>query len=288
MRIGELAGLVGVTTRAIRHYHHLGLLPEPERRPNGYREYGLRHAVALARVLRLTELGLGLSEVRDVLADDAGRDLAEVLAELDADLARQEAAIRERRKRLRSLLDDAEHGRLSPEGPVSPELAAFFGEMARATAGHTRPESAMAAKDREFLALFDTTASPQDRDAFLTALRPALSTPGAVERAHAVYERLDALADADLADPRTRSAVDEAARTLVDALPDSLLTHLGSEGAQAFAEGRAVRDDGFLEAFLADFAPAQAAAVQRAMGLLARRVADRPDAPREPDGRGSR
>lgn len=104
MRIGELATAVGVTTRTVRHYHHLGLLPEPERRPNGYREYGLRHAVVLARIRRLTELGLGLAEVRDVLADDAGRELAEVLAELDEDLARQEEAIRERRERLRALM----------------------------------------------------------------------------------------------------------------------------------------------------------------------------------------
>ncbi|MEV6581649.1 hypothetical protein AB0M92_26205 [Streptomyces sp. NPDC051582] len=52
---------------------------------------------------RLTELGLGLDEVRDVLADDAGRELADVLEELDADLARQEAAIRERRRRLAAL-----------------------------------------------------------------------------------------------------------------------------------------------------------------------------------------
>ncbi|GAA4240098.1 hypothetical protein GCM10022254_63580 [Actinomadura meridiana] len=31
MRIGELAALVRVSTRAVRHYHHVGLLPEPER-----------------------------------------------------------------------------------------------------------------------------------------------------------------------------------------------------------------------------------------------------------------
>lgn len=36
MRIGEIAALVGLTSRAIRHYHHVGLLPEPERRPNGF------------------------------------------------------------------------------------------------------------------------------------------------------------------------------------------------------------------------------------------------------------
>jgi len=84
MRIGEFAGLVGISTRAIRHYHHVGLLPEPARRANGYREYSLRDAVELARVRRLTELGLSPDEVGDALARDAGRDLAEILRELDA------------------------------------------------------------------------------------------------------------------------------------------------------------------------------------------------------------
>ncbi|WP_409062644.1 MerR family transcriptional regulator [Streptomyces sp. SYP-A7185] len=276
MRIGELAGVVGVTTRAIRHYHHLGLLPEPERRANGYREYGLRHAVALARIRRLTELGLGLAEVRDVLADDAGRELAEVLGELDADLARQEAAIRERRERLRVLLDDARRGVLSAEGPVSPELGEFFAEVARSTPGREGPESPMAVKDRELLALIDTTARPEDRDKLLAALRPALTTPGAVERAHEVYALLDALAYADLADladPRTEAAVDEAARALAGALPDSLLEELGTQGVRAVAEGVGSGDDRFLEAFFSEFAPAQVAAVQRAMRLLIERGA---------------
>ncbi|MEU6768591.1 MerR family transcriptional regulator [Streptomyces sp. NPDC046853] len=274
MRIGELAGIVGVTTRTIRHYHHLGLLPEPERRANGYRAYGLRHAVVLARIRRLTELGLGLAEVRDVLADDAGRELVEVLGELDADLARQEDAIRERRERLRVLLDGAERGVLSAEGPVSPELGEFFAEVARSTAEREGPESVMAARDRELLALIDTTAPPEDRDRLLAAMRPALATPGAVERANEVYRLLDELADTDLADPRTQAAVDEAARALADALPDSLLDDLDTKGVQAVADGLGRGgDDRFLEAFFADFAPAQAEAVRRGMRLLMERGA---------------
>src|ERR1700749_353893 len=110
MRIGELAGLVGISTRAIRHYHHVGLLPEPARKANGYREYSLRDGVELPRVRRLTELGLSLDEVGDALAGDAGRDLAEILRELDADLARQEEDIRQRRVRLARLLRQAETG----------------------------------------------------------------------------------------------------------------------------------------------------------------------------------
>ncbi|MFD7604984.1 MerR family transcriptional regulator [Streptomyces mirabilis] len=253
MRIGELAVTVGVTTRTVRHYHHLGLLPEPERRPNGYREYTLRHAVVLARIRRLTELGLGLAEVRDVLADDAGRDLAEVLEELDADLARQEAAIRERRERLRALLD--RDGNLPAEGPVSPELAALLTGMAHG------PESPMAARDREVLALIDTVASPESRQRLMAALGSAFETPAAVARAHEVYALLDALADADpydADDPR----VDEAARALADCLPDSLLPETD------LAPGL---DDSFLRALYADVTPAQAEAIRRAMRMFTER-----------------
>ncbi|MFI5661614.1 MerR family transcriptional regulator [Streptomyces sp. NPDC051684] len=246
MRIGELAGLVGVTTRAIRHYHHLGLLAEPERLGNGYREYGLRHAVELARIRRLTELGLGLAEVRDVLADDAGRDLAEVLGELDADLARQEAAIHDRRARLRTLLAEAERGRLPAEGPLSPELAAFFSGL-----GDVDTASPMAVKDREVLALIDTTAPPEAREQLMAALLPAFSAPGAVAAAHDVYARLDALADADPDDPR----VTEAAHALLACMPEDLPMDGHTDTHP------------LLDTFLAEFSPAQAAAVRLAMRI---------------------
>ena len=105
MRIGELAGLVGTSTRAIRHYHRIGLLAEPARKANGYREYSLRDAVELARVRRLTELGLSLDEVGDALAGDASRDLVEILRELDTDLLATFP-----RKRPRSRLAGADGG----------------------------------------------------------------------------------------------------------------------------------------------------------------------------------
>ncbi|MFE0253278.1 MerR family transcriptional regulator [Streptomyces sp. NPDC059010] len=247
MRIGELAVAVGVTTRTVRHYHHQGLLPEPERRPNGYRDYTLRHAVVLARIRRLTELGLGLAEVRDVLAEDAGKDLVEVLSELDEDLARQEAAVRERRERLRALLET--EGGLPVEGPVSPQLAALFRDMAPVVA-----DSPMAAKDREVLALIETTADPEEREQLMGALGSAFDRPGGKERAVAAYALLDELADADPADPR----VDEAARALADCLPRDLLPETLEVDP----------DSSFLRAFYADFAPAQAEAIRRTLRLL--------------------
>ncbi|MER5790294.1 MerR family transcriptional regulator [Streptomyces sp. NPDC001980] len=245
MRIGELAAAVGVTTRTVRHYHHQGLLPEPERLANGYRDYTLRHAVVLARIRRLTELGLGLAEVRDVLADDAGKDLVEVLTELDEDLARQEAGIRERRQRLRALLDA---GELPAEGPVSPELAALFAETAPRFAG-----SPMAARDREVFALMDTVADPAARERLMSLAGAIAGSPQATARVKEAYALLDALADADLGDPR----VAEAAHVLAGCIPQDMVPG-----------GAVDHEDGFLRALYADLAPAQAAAIRRALDIV--------------------
>ncbi|MFC8422653.1 MerR family transcriptional regulator [Streptomyces sp. NPDC057236] len=246
MRIGELAAAVGVTTRAVRHYHQLGLLPEPERLGNGYRDYGLRHAVVLARIRRLTELGLGLTEVRDVLADDVGKELVEVLTELDEDLARQEAAIRERRARLRTLLESGDG--LSAEGPVSPELAALFRDTAHLA------DSPMAVKDREMLALLETAAPPEERERLMELMGGVVGAPGGAERVTAVYRLLDSLAEAGPDDPR----VEEAARALAACVP-----------AELVAEGTDFDESGsFLRAFYADFAPAQAEAIRRMLRIV--------------------
>jgi DNA-binding transcriptional MerR regulator len=261
MRIGELAAIAGVSTRTVRHYHRVGLLPEPARQANGYREYGLRDAVELARVRRLTELGLSLDEVRDALADDAGRDLHEILAELDADLGRQQEAIRRRRARLAELLERAESGGgLLAEGPVSPELAAIFDDMTRAAAGRDGPESAMAARERELLAFLEATAGRGHREWLLAMTRSLTSDPDAMARAYEIYARLDELADADLDDPR----IEDVARAVADSMPDDI--------ADAAAGSDEVEDGGgFAEAFFADFPPAQGEVLRRAMVLLRER-----------------
>ncbi|RPF40321.1 DNA-binding transcriptional MerR regulator [Streptomyces sp. Ag109_G2-6] len=241
MRIGEIATLVGVTTRAIRHYHQVGLLPEPERRPNGYRAYTVRDAVRLARVRRLTELGLSLDEVRDVLADDAGRELADVLEELDADLARQEAELAERRRRLAVLLAAG-----PGEGePVSPALAALLAKA-------PRTHSPAAAKDREHLALLDATGAAGEE--LYAVLGPLAADPAVL----ALYERLDQLADAPADDPR----IGPLAEAMVAAVPDAAFAAIPAGGPFV---------PGFGEALLAEYAPAQAEVVRRVMAACAGR-----------------
>jgi DNA-binding transcriptional MerR regulator len=238
MRIGELAALVGVSTRAVRHYHHVGLLPEPERLSNGYRDYRLRDAVILARVRRLVELGLSLDEIRDVLADDQGRELREVLAELDADLARQQEAIAGRRARLAGLLDEAE---LSADSAVSPEMAEALRRLPRG--------SRFAEFDRELLALVDTAAGSDERARFAELLRP-FGTPEAKERIGRIYARLDEIAEAEVDDPR----VAEIAEDLADLLPDELATLMATHAQ----DGR----------WLEDMAAAQAAVFRQVLAIL--------------------
>jgi DNA-binding transcriptional MerR regulator len=104
LRIGEVAELAGVSTRTVRHYHQIGLLPEPARTANGYRCYEPRDVVAVLRARQLAELGLRLDEVAGVLAQDRNRELRHVLIELDTDLAQQERRIRLRRRRIAELV----------------------------------------------------------------------------------------------------------------------------------------------------------------------------------------
>jgi DNA-binding transcriptional MerR regulator len=82
LRIGEVAELVGITTRTIRYYEELGLLRPPEEG----RSKGAHRVYTDADVTRLTEL----LRLRDLL----GLSLEELTALADTGEAR--AALRER------------------------------------------------------------------------------------------------------------------------------------------------------------------------------------------------
>jgi DNA-binding transcriptional MerR regulator len=64
--ISELARFVGVTVRAVRHYHARGLLAEPQRDASGYRRYDAQAVVDLIRIKTLAEAGVPLSRVGEL------------------------------------------------------------------------------------------------------------------------------------------------------------------------------------------------------------------------------
>lgn len=71
LTIGQLAAYAGVTVRAVRHYHQIGLLPEPERDAAGYRRYGAKAVVSLIKIRTLASAGVPLSEIGEMLEADA-------------------------------------------------------------------------------------------------------------------------------------------------------------------------------------------------------------------------
>ncbi|SEO63728.1 MerR family transcriptional regulator [Amycolatopsis saalfeldensis] len=109
----QLAALAGTTERAIRHYHHVGLLAQPERRANGYKRYGVTHLVRVLRIKRLTGLGLSLAQIAEL--GDADEHPEKALRALDSELAESIERMRRARADLAVILDQAAPTDLPPE-----------------------------------------------------------------------------------------------------------------------------------------------------------------------------
>ena len=67
-RIGELAGAVGVTVRALRHYDRIGLLKPSGHTEGGHRLYSQADLARLQQVMTLRYLGFPLDRIRELLA----------------------------------------------------------------------------------------------------------------------------------------------------------------------------------------------------------------------------
>lgn len=99
----ELAELAGTTVNTVRHYHRSGLLEEPDRMSNGYKQYGARHLVRLLQIRRLRDLGVPLSQIETV--GFGGESPAGALLAIDADLATSIERLQRARAEIRAILD---------------------------------------------------------------------------------------------------------------------------------------------------------------------------------------
>jgi DNA-binding transcriptional MerR regulator len=149
MRIGELAERAGTTTRTLRYYESLGLLPA-HRDGNGYRSYDESALRLLRQIQTLRDVGFGLEETRPFVdclraghpaGDSCPASLAvyrRKLAELDDRLARLTAARDLVRAQLDRALDRAALAAAAdvPGGPP-PRC-----ELTDAPAGSTPPKPA--------------------------------------------------------------------------------------------------------------------------------------------------
>ncbi len=74
--IGQLAKAAGVSSRTIRYYEELGILPEPRRTSGGTRKYPREYCGYIETALALKDLGFRLEEVKPLARLALGRTIA--------------------------------------------------------------------------------------------------------------------------------------------------------------------------------------------------------------------
>jgi MerR family transcriptional regulator, copper efflux regulator len=129
MGIGTLAKRAGVGIDTVRYYERSGLLAPSQRLASGYRRYSPLELARLRFIRRAQALGFTLSEVRELLALSAKRDVARVKGSAQAklkDVDEKIAALQKIREGLASLIAACPgHGRAAD----CPILQALGGEQ---------------------------------------------------------------------------------------------------------------------------------------------------------------
>ena len=127
--IGELARQGGVKADSIRFYERSGLLPKPERGPNGYRVYDDDAVARLRFIKRAQTLGFSLEEIRRILnlrgqASETCRCVISMAEATLAETERRAAELRSFADRLRTNLE-----RWRKVSPRRGRMAAEFCEL---------------------------------------------------------------------------------------------------------------------------------------------------------------
>lgn len=101
LQIGELAEASGVSTKAIRYYEEVGVIPPAERAENGYRLYGAEDVQRLRFIRSARNLDFSLDDLKEVLAlRDQGEAPCSYVAQL---LEQKSVEIAERIRQLQTL-----------------------------------------------------------------------------------------------------------------------------------------------------------------------------------------
>jgi DNA-binding transcriptional MerR regulator len=236
----EIADLAGTSLRSVRHYHQVGLLPEPERHANGYKQYGVPHLVRLLRIKRLVDLGFGLAQIAEL--GDRDEHPEEALRALDADLAAQIERLQHARDEVARMLEQrlptdlptefavAIDRRLSePDRQFASVMGRLLTEDERATYAELLTADARSASDQDFDDL------PADAD---DAAREDLARRMAADL-QTLLERYPGIASLGASDPRRyRRVVDQVSGQLFNpAQLDVLRRMLALHRERLAAEG---------------------------------------------------
>lgn len=127
MNIGEVSKASGVTSKMIRHYEELGIIPKASRSLSGYRTYSEKDIHILKFVKRARTLGFGMKEIKQLvnLWRNKSRSSADVKRLTMKHINELETKIFELKTMVDSLkaLSHNCHGDGRPDCPILEDLA---------------------------------------------------------------------------------------------------------------------------------------------------------------------
>ncbi|PCE27469.1 hypothetical protein BWP39_02920 [Paraburkholderia acidicola] len=138
MKIGELAAKTGLAASAIRYYEQSGLLPEPVRGANGYRDYA-DTALERLRLIQIAQsLGFSLERLRCAFANQQDLSKEDLLHGVDmrlGEIGELMATLRAQRDELRklrkTLTDTWEAGKCVDTGQLADDVAGVPASLPR-------------------------------------------------------------------------------------------------------------------------------------------------------------
>lgn len=180
--IQEIASLVGTTSRTLRHYDTIGLLPPSRLAGNGYRHYDQAALVRLQRIMLLRDLGLGLPAIAEVLAREGSatsalqahvewlrqeqKRLSRLIASVERTIAAEAAGEEIMAK---DMLDGFDHTAYKDEVEQRWGKDAYARSDAwwrgQGAAGQAAWKERVAALNADWIALATTGAEPSSREA---------------------------------------------------------------------------------------------------------------------------
>lgn len=195
LKIGQVATLLDVSTKTIRHYQQQGLLPDRRDGENGYRYFLPNDLLQLHKIMKLKELGMSLNQIGAVLKQsDQLQTMRAALDTLRAQLEQQKSQIEAQLARIGELLQEENTiGADFDEAlPHEAELMAKYRE-ALPDLDPAMLEKAMA-MDRKLFAIFKNFNWPGGPDAqFQAAMQQIMSDPAKLKLLEPVFEGFFAL-----------------------------------------------------------------------------------------------
>ncbi|MFJ9736514.1 MerR family transcriptional regulator [Streptomyces sp. NPDC101166] len=158
VKIGDAAAFAGTTPRAIRHYHAIGLLAEPERGSDDRRRYGYDDMIRLLWIRKMADAGISLDDIRAGFVGATGIEqgatgieqgatgIEQSLARLEESLASKAAALEAQRAAVHRLREVG-----SPLGLLSPLVSGRLRDL---------PPGALRPADLETLLVTERTFGP--------------------------------------------------------------------------------------------------------------------------------